>query len=442
MKNLIMTILSLCIPLAAAAQVELKMTASDAEASDEYGVAVAVSGDIAVVGSLRGGVDIPGTGSAYVYSRNQGGFDNWGQVAELSASDGVAGDSFGSAVDIDGDTIIVGASQAGSRGAAYLFFRNEGGAGAWGQIAKLEPSGDTASWFGKSVALSGETAVIGSELDTTTAINAGAAYIFSFVPGGGIGNWVQTKKLLSSDSFTLHDRFGISVAIDGDLIVVGERDGEGVVNDCGAAYLFGRNTGGANAWGEIAKLTASDGLLANAFGEAVAVSGNRIAVGAPRREEAGVQSGAVYVFEQAKSLLGGGGETTESAKIVPPDGATYDLFGLSLAFQGSTLVCGAPSAASVQGIDSNGAVYVHARDQGGSGAWGIVARLVAADGDDNDEFGSSVAISGSDTLIGVHNDDDVAFNSGATYLYFTPSGGLFLDGFESGDFSAWSGISP
>ncbi len=442
MKNLITTILTLCIPLGVAAQAELKISASDADVSDEFGKAVAISGDIAVVGAVRGGVDIASSGSVYVFYRNQGGFDTWGQVAELAASDGVAGDSFGGSVDIDGDTIIVGAKSAGTSGAAYLFSRNEGGADAWGEIKKLEPSGDTAGWFGGSVAISGETVVVGSELDTTTATNAGAAYVFSFVPGGGIGNWIETKKLLSSDAFTLHDRFGIAVDIDGDLIIVGERDGDGAVDNSGAAYLFGRNQGGAGAWGEVARLTASDGLLSNGFGEAVAVSGNRIAVGAPRREEAGVQSGAVYVFEPAKSLRGGRTALTESAKIVPPDGAIYDHFGLSLAFQNTMLLCGAPSTASIQGVDGNGAVYVHSRDQGGSGAWGISAKLIAADGEDNDEFGSSVAISGSSVLIGAHYDDDGGFNSGAAYLHFTPFLGIFIDGFEDGGFSAWDTVSP
>ena len=145
-----------------------KLLASDAQAGDAFGVGVAVSGDTAVVGA--NGEDA-GAGAAYVFGRNQGGADNWGQVAKLTASDAGADDHFGVSVAISGDTAVVGADlEAGGAGdpltfagAAYVFGRNQGGADNWGQVAKLTASDAQAvDLFGVSVAVSGDTAVVGA----------------------------------------------------------------------------------------------------------------------------------------------------------------------------------------------------------------------------------------------------------------------------------------
>ncbi|MCH7953857.1 MAG: FG-GAP repeat protein, partial [Chloroflexi bacterium] len=146
-----------------------KLTASDAQLFDELGYSVAFSGDIIVAGAwMEDAVgDINATyGAAYVFVRDQGGAGNWGEVKKLSASDAQAGDLFGRRVAVSGDTAVVGADgedTGGSfAGAAYLYHRNEGGADNWGEVTKLTASdADAFDHFGFSVAISGDTAIVG-----------------------------------------------------------------------------------------------------------------------------------------------------------------------------------------------------------------------------------------------------------------------------------------
>ena len=154
-----------------------ELLAPHGQADDRFGGDVAVSGDTAVVGASRedgGGSD---AGAAYVFRRDQGGAGIWGEVTKLTASDAQAGDFFGNSVAISGDTVVVGAYEEGtgtvgafeegaggiSAGAAYVFQRDQGGADNWGEVKKLAAS-DTQAFdqFGISVAVSGDTAVVGA----------------------------------------------------------------------------------------------------------------------------------------------------------------------------------------------------------------------------------------------------------------------------------------
>ena len=160
-----------------------KLTASDAQADDTFGLSVALSGDSAIVGAS--GEDAGGTraGAAYVFERNQGGPGNWGEVGKLTASDAQAGNVFGFSVAVSGDTAVVGASgeDAGGNnaGAGYVFERDEGGTDNWGEVTKLTASdAHGGDFFGSSVAASGDTAVVGASDEDAGGDNAGAAYVF------------------------------------------------------------------------------------------------------------------------------------------------------------------------------------------------------------------------------------------------------------------------
>ncbi|MBI1877004.1 MAG: FG-GAP repeat protein, partial [Chloroflexi bacterium] len=204
------------IPLASPLLTETKkITASNGAAFHQFGLAVSVSGDTAVVGANQ---DAGGPGAAYIYERNQGGLNNWGQTKIITASDGAFNDQFGISVAISGDTIVVGAWRDNSdQGAAYIFDRNQGGANNWGQVKKLLASDGVASdQFGIFVAISGNTVVVGASGDDALK---GAAYVFDRNQGGA-NNWGQVKKLLASDGVA-SDGFGNSVAISGDTTVVG-----------------------------------------------------------------------------------------------------------------------------------------------------------------------------------------------------------------------------
>ncbi|MCP3904824.1 MAG: hypothetical protein GY715_14450, partial [Planctomycetes bacterium] len=223
-----------------------KLTADDAAPSARFGFSVAVSGNTTIVGAYYDDDAGSESGSAYVFERGHGGTGNWGQVAKITADDAAAGDHFGVSVSISGDTAIVGATwddDAGSNsGSAYVFERDQGGTGNWGQVAKLtaDDAADGDS-FG-TVSVSGDTAIVGATMhDHTGRIHAGAAYVFER-DHGGPDNWGQVTKITADDAAT-GDAFG-TVSLSGDTAIVGAHgdDHAGGLN-AGAAYVFERDHG-------------------------------------------------------------------------------------------------------------------------------------------------------------------------------------------------------
>jgi hypothetical protein len=372
--------------------------ASDGELGDGYAYALDVSGSTLVVGAWADTHLGTNSGSAYVYERDLGGAGNWGEAVKLAPSDGAAGDSFGLSVAVDGDRVVVGAVNASGfgadSGAAYVFERNAGGAGAWGQVAKLNSSAgvDSVS-FGYAVATAGDTVVVGDPGAFTYPQGwpeaTGASYLFERDQGGA-GAWGQTTELKASDALD-GAYYGSSVTLAGDTAVVGaELAGAVGINQAGAAYVYERDAGGANAWGEVTALSASDAALGEQFGHSVAVDGDLLVVGANRDDASGFQSGSAYVFERNQGGAGSWGEVT---KLTPSDGAAWAYFGESVAMSGGTALVGAWGAESL-----SGAVYVFGRDHGGTGAWGEVQKLSASAGT-NGNFGYAVALDG-DTAAG------------------------------------------
>src|SRR4029077_18702358 len=231
-------------------------TASDAAASDQFGFSVGINVDTVVIGAENKNL---GTGVAYIFERNQGGAENWGQVKELTASDAVQGDQFGNQVTIDADTVAIGAGlKNSSTGAAYIFERNQGGAENWGQVKELTAS-DAAqnNLFASDLDLNADTLVVGASGNNS---QTGVAYIFERNQGGA-ENWGQVQKLTASDG-AQGDQFGNQVTIDADTVAIGA----GLKNSStGAAYIFERNQGGAENWGQVKELTASDAAQNNLF---------------------------------------------------------------------------------------------------------------------------------------------------------------------------------
>ena len=162
---------------------QVKLTAADAASKDGFGSSVAISGDTVIVGVP--GDDDAGqqTGSAYLFARDRGGAGVWGQVAKLTAAAAAAGGLFGLSVAISGDTVIVGAPADDDAG-AYLFARDQGGAEAWGQVAKLTAADATEDRFGWSVAISGDTVIVGAPFDDHAGERSGSAYLFARDRGG------------------------------------------------------------------------------------------------------------------------------------------------------------------------------------------------------------------------------------------------------------------
>ena len=333
-----------------------KLTASDAEADDRFGFSVAVSGDTAVVGALDGDALSDAAGAAYVFQRDEGGADNWGEVKKLTASDAEPDDRFGWSAAVSGDVAVVGAwtedAEGNNAGAAYVFGRDEGGTGNWGEVKKLTASNAEAfDFFGHSVAVSGDVAVVGAWSEDAGGSGAGAAYVFQR-NAGGAGNWGEVKKLTASDAQEF-DLFGFSVAVGGDTAVVGALDGDALSDAAGAAYVFQRDEGGADNWGEVKKLTASDAEPDDQFGWRAAVSGDTAVVGARFEDAGGSEAGAAYVFQRDQGGVDNWGEVK---KLTASDAESVDFFGVSVAVSGDTAVVGADAGGG--GSNAAGAAYV------------------------------------------------------------------------------------
>ncbi|MCP4664664.1 MAG: hypothetical protein GY856_55480 [bacterium] len=259
-----------------------KINSTDIDTDDQFGYSVAISGDTVVIGAPY---DHQGwVGSVYVFERNKGGPDNWGQVAKINATRPDIG-GFGHSVAISDDTVVVGALydyRDWGFGSVSVFGRNQGGPDNWGQVAKMTPDAPDIEGFGQSVAISGDTVVVGAYGNIWT-YGAGSVYVFERHQGG-YDNWGQVAEMIAPDNFD-SGYFGYSVGLSGDALVVG--------SVMGAAYLFERNQGGAEHWGQVA--TINDYFprsFLDYFGWSVAISGDTVVVGAPGDDDGGYQSGS------------------------------------------------------------------------------------------------------------------------------------------------------
>ena len=394
-----------------------KLTASDAEAASYFGLSVAVSGDIAIVGGKREDhASLPDPGAAYVYQRDQGGQDNWGALKKLIPSDPLPSASLpayllGHAVAVDNDTAVVGAHRkALLAGHAYIIGRNQGGADNWGEVKTLVASdSEPADLFGYAVAVSGDSTIVGAWQEDAGGTKAGAAYVFQRSEGG-LDNWGEVKKLTASDAQP-GDAFGMTVAISGDTAVVGATRFEAGTYP-GAAYVFQRDQGGASNWGQVTKLTASDAQSDDRFGVSVTVDDDTIVVGAFAEDAGGDAAGAAYVFRRN---LGGVDNWGEVKKLIASDANAWELFGVSVALSGDTAIVGA--FAENSGGPGAGAAYVFKRDEGGADNWGEVTKLAASDSQANDGFGVSVAVSGDAAVVGAWLEDTGGSSAGAAYVF-------------------------
>jgi hypothetical protein len=432
------------------------LKASQVSADDFFGNSVAVSGNTVVVGAYGEDSSTTGinstpdegassSGAAYVFVRSSG---NWTQQAYLKASQVSVGDQFGISVAVDGDTVVVGAYSEDSSttginstpnegttdsGATYVFVRSSG---TWTQQAYLKASQvSVADYFGISVAVSGDTVVVGaySEDSSTTGINStpnegasdsGATYVFV----RSSGTWTQ-QAYLKASQVSGFDYFGISVAVSGDTVVVGANGEDSsttginstpneAASSSGAAYVFVRSSG---TWTQQAYLKASQVSGFDIFGDSVAVDGDTVIVGAPYEasnttginstpNEAASFAGAAYVFVRSN------GTWTEQAYLKPSRISVNDFFegpqfGDSVAVDGDTVVVGAPyedssttgiNSTPDDGVSDSGAAYVFVRS---SGTWTQQAYLKASQVSGFDYFGISVAVSGDTVVVGANGED-------------------------------------
>ena len=358
-----------------------KLLAGDGASGDDFGASVAVDGDVAVVGAPEDDDDGSSSGAAYVFR-----FDGaqWVQEQKLTAADASAFDDYGFAVAISGDTIVIGAPRddtaAGdAAGSAYVYtFDGETWGGGFHLFASDAQADDR---FGHSVAIDGETILVGAIQEDETATNAGAGYVFVL---DGM-TWPQQAKLTAASPSGTNPQMGHSASLSGDVAVLGAwQDAPGGMFSVGAVHVFRR---AGTAWTEEQKLTASDAADFRWFGQSVSVSGSVIAVGAYGDQAGGLsESGGIYLFEFD------GLEWSELENLNAGDAESDDRFGWSVALDGERAVVGTGISASK--------AYLFGNFFGG---WQEAATLNSDDPDVSAEYGFSVDLSGSLAVVGDRN---------------------------------------
>jgi len=371
---------------------QAKLLASDGEAGDNFGCYVSLDKDTALIGAW---LDEDYAGSAYVFVRNG---TTWAQQAKLLASDGKPNNLFGWSVSLDNDTALIGAywtdDNGTHSGSVYVFTRTNS---TWAQQAKLHAADTTTmDYFGYSVSLSGNTAIISAPLDDDNGDASGSAYVFT--RSGSI--WTKQAKLRAADG-AIGDNFGIRVFLAGDTVLIGASADDDVR---GSAYVFTRS---GTTWSQQAKLISSDGQSDDFFGWFVSLFGDTALVGAPGDSDDGDSSGSAYVFTRT------GTTWVQQAKLVASDGSPWDYFGYAVSLVNDTAIVTAPPDDDT-GVDS-GSAYVFTRQ---GEIWTQQAKLIALDGQEGDTFGWwSVSLNGNSALVSSSRDDDNGLDSGSAYVF-------------------------
>ena len=324
---------------------------------------------------------------------------------------------FGTAVDIDGNTAAITAF--GSRfspfpnGAVCVYARENATWSLEQCVTDTDNVPDSDDGYGYSIALSGNTLVVGAEADNTNGLIAGAAYVYA----RSGHTWTLQQKLFPNDPADLA-QFGIAVDIAGDTIVVGAHGDDDSGYQTGAAYVFRRN---GTVWTQEQKLKAADEEAGSAFGLGVSLSGQTIAVGAPTESSPEASfSGAVYVF------VNNGTTWQQQAKIKAQNTMENQQLGTTVSISGDTIVATAPGeivgapGVEAQNVRSKGAVYIF--DRTGT-SWDHQKRIHDKDTNRTGGFGARAAIEGDTMIVGDPTFDAGARFTGAVYVYERSSGG-------------------
>lgn len=431
-----------------------KLDASDRQPGDRFG-SVAISGNYAIVGAGSEDHDVNGlntlsnSGAAYIFEKQMNG--SWLQVQKIVAGDREMGSNFGAYVDISGNYAIVGATYESKdanginpispyAGAAYIFERQPGG--NWIQKQKLVANDRKASQdFGIRVAINGTRAVISASAERYDASNlnpitgAGAAYVFELVGP----TWTQVAKLVAPDRAngsdpTYGNRFGCSVELDGNYMIVGSRyDNKNVGGTAtastraGSAYIYERIAG---VWTYKQKIVAPDRAIGDEFGEAVNIDDTTIIIGSIDNSLDATGSnymssaGAAYIFERNNTTTNWNYKT----KLVAPDRSTDAQFGDEITIDGDYMLVGAwydsYDENFMNPIMDAGSAYIYEKNHT-TGNWGLFKKIDATDRGTDDLFSSTIGISGSNIIIGAFIDDedetggDPMVDAGSAYIFGT-----------------------
>ena len=363
---------------------DLKISSNDANVDDHFGHDVSIDGGLIVASSIFDDDLGSASGSAYIIDSTSGTI-----LHKLLPNDGQAEDLFGQSVDIDDSWVVIGAGEHDNRGAVYVYDSATGS-----QIYKLEGT-DIFDAFGYSVAIDAGIITVGSFGDDDNGSVSGSAYLFDAATG------TQLHKLVPLDG-EAQERFGSSVAISGNTVVVGAPFDNQNGHWSGAAYIFNATTGV-----QIAKLVANDGADDDFFGTAVAIGDGVVCVGAYKDGDQGYSSGSVYLYDAQTG--------TQLMKILASDGSALTNFGGDVAIDNDILAVGAWGA-NIGSTLSPGAVYLYDLNTGNE-----IAKLIASDGAQSDFLGTSVAIQNETVVTGAILADSPLSNQGSIYLFSVPN---------------------
>jgi hypothetical protein len=312
---------------------------------------------------------------------------NWNELVKIKASDNEPLSFFGSSLAIYQDYAILGAhgdaDNGDFSGAAYIFKRK--GTNWIEQTKLLASDGVTNDMFGHTVSMDEDYAIIGAP----AADGPGYAYIFKNTGT----TWIEEQKLTASDG-EIWDEFGYSVSIDGEYAIIGAQFDD----DIGSAYIF-KLTG--STWVEQQKLTASDGELWDVFGMSVAINDEYAIIGGFGDED---YTGAAYIFKRTGSTW------SEEAKLTASDIVPGERFGISVAIESEYAF-----VSSTHDDNFKGAVYVFKRN---GTVWTEEQKLTASDGSYTDNFGISFSVDGDCLIIGAFDTSDNGVHSGSAYVFY------------------------
>ena len=377
--------------------------------NDWFGYSVAISGSRLIVGAHLDDLGATDTGSAYVYDLNSG--TPIVPTATLNNPSPATSDWFGWSVAISGTRVVVGARNddalASNAGSAYVYDLLSG-TPALPVVTLNNPEPATGDNFGSSVAISGTQVATGAPFDDTGATNAGSAYIYDV----SIISPAVPLVSLNNPGLLPGDNFGNSVAVSGNLMVVGASylDMTGAA-EVGAAYIYDLSSGTPTV--PVFTLNNPSPAVSDRFGSSVAISGTRVVVGAYLDDTGASNAGSAYVYD-----LSSGTPTEPMATLNNPGPAASDHFGYSVAISGTKVVVGAYFD-DTDAINA-GSAYVY---DVSSGTPTIpVLTLNNPSPVAEDYFGGSVAISGTRVVVGAQGDNTNAGDAGSAYVYDLTSG--------------------
>jgi hypothetical protein len=391
----VLLLCALSLPVHAEFGDEVKLTTPDASGGDRFGIWIDMSADTMVAGASENR-DGPNFGAAYVYVLENGA---WGLQTKLLSPDTRP---FGRTVAIDGDTIVVGALEdraafgGQDAGMAYVFTR---ASGTWSLQAELVSTDvPIRNRWADAVAIEGDLIAVGMTEDQNAGFFSGATYLFRRAGG----TWVQEAKLAPADA-AAGSNFGSDVAISDGRVAVGARTKEvGGVSLAGAAYLFERLGG---TWVQQARIIAPNPGAGGIFARSLDLSGDTLVATKPEDPEAGPSAGAAFVYREQAD-----GSWQLEQKLIGSDTTSFNSFGSSVSMLDGQIVVGAPNSSS-SGVGTSGAVYVFERDSTG---WREVQRLIASDPTTFAGYGFAVEAAGEVVVVGAHFHER---NNGAVYIY-------------------------